>query len=39
MFLKIMEKCIIESGEKAAALNKLYDAFSKIKIAYAHFEK
>jgi hypothetical protein len=38
MFIVILEKSIIESGEKAKALNKLYDALNKVKVAYNHYD-
>ncbi len=37
MFLGILQKCIVESGEKSKILYKLYDALLKVKIAYIHY--
>lgn len=38
MFINILEKCLIEAGEGAKQLNKLWDCLLKIKVAYEHYQ-
>lgn len=38
MFISILEKCIVESGQACKQLNKLYDCLLKIKVAYEHYQ-
>ena len=38
MFISILQKCIVESGEKSKSLNKLHDSLLKIKVAYSHYQ-
>ena len=38
MFITILEKCVVEAGDKAKSLNKLYDCLIKIQTAYNNFQ-